>query len=434
MATLNKPEDLNFLTYEDRDKFEASPDITAGLQGQVFKTLDDGKVSPPVFPEVPTPAVEKGPSLSDTLIQYFAPKKQEETGKAFDDFWNKFRTSNRDLSGGADETFAPMGIPILGRFLEQKESRKVVTDPSLITPYISVRETMDFNEEIPKSRIMNATAGYNKDTQGGSIPTAIFNENDTLEQRIDKIDKLGIVSLSVKDKDLNLNYTFTIPWDNALANEISFSDKALSQIMSIKIPGIEGSDLLKSLGKDGSIALYSGVPNHFPKFMRQILTGTADKDEVRKPLYATLLNTKLIEQGITDPRTRLGIIKYKQSFQGYGDFKNIEGVARDVARFPLQVMAMGVGEIYNIFADVVDKDNSIATSKGRTRLIDRIILDMPSKLQDELAQGGIDIDLATAEYLSRHYSNLAGRAIGVSLETVAPSKVVSIGRFIKGKK
>ena len=59
---------------------------------------------------------------------------------------------------------------------------------------------------------------------------------------------------------------------------------------------------------------------------------------------------------------------------------------------------------------------------------------MPSKLQDELAQGGIDIDLATAEYLSRHYSNLAGRAIGVSLETVAPSKVVSIGRFIKGKK
>ena len=59
MATLNKPEDLNFLTYEDRDKFEASPDITAGLQGQVFKTLDDGKVSPPVFSEVPTPAVEK---------------------------------------------------------------------------------------------------------------------------------------------------------------------------------------------------------------------------------------------------------------------------------------------------------------------------------------------------------------------------------------
>ena len=140
---------------------------------------------------------------------------------------------------------------------------------------------MDLNEEIPKSRIMNATAGYNKDTQGGSIPTAIFNENDTLEQRIDKIDKLGIVSLSVKDKDLNLNYTFTIPWDNALANEISFSDKASFTANKHKDTGIEGSDLLKSLGKDG-IALYSGVPNHFPKFMRQILTGTADKDEVRK--------------------------------------------------------------------------------------------------------------------------------------------------------
>lgn len=434
MATLDKPEDLNFLTYEDRDKFEASPDITAGFQGQVYKTREDGKISPPVFPDVPTPAVEKGPSLKDTVIQYFAPKKQEETGKAFDDFWNKFRTSNRDLSGGAEETFAPMGIPILGRFLEQKESRKVIVDPSLTTPYISVRETMNLNDEIPQSRIMNATAGYNKDTQGGAIPTAIFNENDTLEQRINKIDKLGIVSLSVKDKDLNKNYSFTIPWDNALANEISFSDKALSQIIDFKIPGIEGSELLKSLGKDGSIAFYSGVPNHFPRFMRPILNGESGKDEVRKPLYASILNAKLIEQGVTDPRTRLGIIKYKQSFQAYGDFKNIEGVGRDVARFPLQVVAMGVGEIYNIFADVVDKDNSIATSEGRTRLIDRVILDMPSKLQNELAQGGIDIDLATAEYLSRHYSNLAGRAIGVSLETVAPSKVVSISRFIKGKK
>ena len=434
MGTLNKPEDLNFLTYEDRDKFKVDADITTALKGQVFTETDDGKISPPAFPEVPTPAVEKGPSLSDTLIQYFAPKKAKETGNKFDDFWNNFRVEKKNLTGGAEETFEPMNLPLFGKFLEQKESRKVITDPSLITPYISVRETMDLNNENAVYQIMNATAGFDKNLVGGTVPSAIFSENDTLEQRINKIDKLGIVALSVKDKDLNQNYTFTIPWDNALANEISFSDKALSQIIGINIPGVEGSDLLKSLGKDASIALYSGVPNHFPKFMRQILGGTGDKDEVRKPLFAAVLNAKLIEQGVTDPRTRLGIIKYRQSFHGFGDLQNLQGVARDVARFPLQLSFMGVGEIYNLFADVVDKDNSIATSKGRSRLIDRIVLDMPSKLQNELAQGGINIDLATAEYLSRYYFNLGGRVAGVYTEAVLPSKVVTASRFLKGKR
>ena len=120
MATLNKPEDLNFLTYEDRDKFEVDADITTALQGQVYKEKKDGKISPPAFPEVPTPAVEKGPSLSDTLIQYFAPKKQEETGKKFDDFWNKFRVQRKTLTGGPEETFEPMGLPLFNKFLEKE--------------------------------------------------------------------------------------------------------------------------------------------------------------------------------------------------------------------------------------------------------------------------------------------------------------------------
>jgi hypothetical protein len=64
--------------------------------------------------------------------------------------------------------------------------------------------------------------------------------------------------------------------------------------------------------------------------------------EVGKPLFADLLNKRLIKAGVESARTRADIINYAVSAPGMGDMEKIaSGIGENAIKFPIQMGLMG---------------------------------------------------------------------------------------------
>ena len=100
----------------------------------------------------------------------------------------------------------------------------------------------------------------------------------------------------------------------------------------------------------------------------------------RSPLFADLLNKRLIKAGVESARTRADILNYAVSAPGMGDMEKIaSGIGENAIKFPIQMGLWGVGELIdaadNLSLNFEDTDQGyfdIRESSRRQAIMDTL--------------------------------------------------------------
>jgi hypothetical protein len=377
-------------------------------QQQVLKSMGVGQSGSPTIKPVtelgggtPRPApVDRFPSLEKEVVAGFQVPK-------------------------FDVTTAPMDLPVtpsLGIELKQDVTPRIA-DPRKISPEIKLQQVMNFDNPKIVSNFEKAMGVRN--AQGEEL---VFPQSMDYSTRLDVANRMG-ATVIIDDE----GGEFNVPWDNLVYEQTRLPDPD-QKLTWNEVTGevsFEGgkpvpvTELRTVLAKDMT---EDDLQNYREASM---LTSLNFIDpEVGKPLFADLLNKRLIKAGVESARTRADIINYAVSAPGMGDMEKIaSGIGENALKFPIQMGLWGIGELIdaadNLTLNFEDTDQGyfdIRESSRRQAIMDTLWQPLAHKMIATMAQRGTKVSLPVVEEYISTLTGLAPRLVKVAGEIALPSK------------
>ena len=324
-----------------------------------------------------------------------------------------------NLSPKVTEQFDTLAqnVPVLNTVAFPASRERDLKSALLNSPNVKIEEALNFENEKVKNNFMNAVSTAN--SQGEILVFPKVNakgEPLSFEEKLAMANRHGGVDLAyqIPDGDGFINQTVQIPFENLLAKEIAIPPNLKEFLPSIplKIPftniGVAPNDLQKRAGFDTYNIIFSAGVD--PKAI--------------KTSYAYGLNHRLIELGVDSAKDRLGILRYmfeKPDFREFERGKDV--VAEGTVRFAVSTVGWFVGEMFDLVdGDLSNNNFDWRSTEFRTGWYDTVVPRHAAKLQDRLMMRGIELDYATAEYISRYFHNKDVYLAALIGEIAGPSK------------
>ena len=412
---------------------------------------------------VEQPASEKTPEKTYDGTFFGIPTGKKYTESEIDDaIYGQFTgQSKADIIGEQFETYGGPTPAVTSETVTYGESTLGVR------PVLDVKPRVDINKltQIPGLKVENtlpkddagnvteATKNYitkalgfkNKD--GKIIP---FFDEDTYETRLEMMNKGAATSFTIpvgKDKstDVPLNYAKLLaeridvgPTGEGEGFFKGFAGESKIPSPVFNVPFMELTQEGKALStverrrrnRKGEKFTQSGTYQY-------ILDVGTDK-ELTKSLFARDLNKFLIQAGVNDARTRLGIINFETNLPsilgvGFGDAEKVSARFAENVKFFLEAGGYLAGETLGAFIEAVDGPVDFDDSDSREKFWSKIAPTMSRIIQRKLAQNNINVPYRVAEQLARRYSGIGSRAIAVSADVLIPSAFIKASLAKMGK-
>jgi len=228
---------------------------------------------------------------------------------------------------------------------------------------------------------------------------------------------------------------------DSVENEIPF-DKALTEELAIPAIGNVASQNVLENSISMPEWLYTPIKddilNPDGKTPYQLYIDGGGNSDLTKIFFGRQLNRMLIKQGITDKRTRLGIIRQEKSFGAAlgimaTDLDKIGGNVREALRFPISMVGWLGGEIMQALIGE-GEDGNLMDSAERHKVYERYLPEMAVVIQDRLAQNNVSVTYQEAQLMARNYSGIGTAAIGMLAEIAVPSSIAMRVKSAFGKK
>ena len=245
--------------------------------------------------------------------------------------------------------------------------------------------------DIPADVVNRASSMINKDGVKEN-----FNEDDTLERRLNAINAFKATKLGMSRG--NLTQELDIPFER-ITEDFTKYTKDMERYVQ-KIPFI-------SKQNEYSTMLNSGIDAN-----------------TNRAIYANKLVKKLKAYGIKDERTIAGIVAHKTGLPqfggiGFGDPSKLVGSVRNAARFTFEALPYLAGEAYDAITDDIETQAEgfdLRKTEDRGAFFDRFLPNHAAAIQDRYAQLNIDVSYPVAERIARDFSGIATKAIGIGAE------------------
>ncbi len=416
--------------------------VTTPVDQSLIKKEEEDKVYDGTFFGIPTGYKYTGKEIDDAIYGQF-------TGTSKSD-----ATAFQDAYGSPNpaviEETVTYGEPTLGvrpvlDVVPRVDINKLSEIPGLGVENTFGKDDKGKVSESAKKAIMNAMGFKNK----SGLPVT-FNDNDTYEDRIKMMNKgaaTTLVSPVGKDgsTDIPLNYAKLLaekidigPTGEGEGFFKGFAGQSKLPSPVFNVPFIELTDEAKAmttvkrrqLARKGQKFTRSGTYQY-------VLDVGTDK-ELTKSLFARDLNKYLIKTGVTDARTRLGIINFETNLStvlgvGFGDFEKVSARFAENIKFFLEAGGYLAGETFGAFVDAVGGPVDFDDSESREKFWTKIAPTMSRIIQRKLAQNNIQVSYRVAEQLARRYSGIGSRAVAVTADVTIPSAVIKEGMKGMGK-
>ena len=343
---------------------------------------------------------------------------------------DRFPSLEKEVVGGFqvpkfDVTTAPMDLPVIpsmGIELKQDVTPRI-TDIRKISPEITLQQVMNFDNPKIASNFEKAMGVRNAQGEETFFPKSM-----DYATRLDVANRVG-ATVIIDDE----GGEFNVPWDNLVYEQTRLPDP------NQKLTWNEAT---------GEVSLEGGKPVPVTELRQVFAKDMTEEDiesyreasmltslnfidpEVGKPLFADLLNKRLIKAGVENARTRADIINYAVSAPGMGDMEKIaSGIGENAIKFPIQMGLWGVGELIdaadNLTLNFEDTDQGyfdIRESSRRQAIMDTLWQPLAHKMIATMAQRGTKVSLPVVEEYISTLTGLAPRLVKVAGEIALPSK------------
>ena len=288
-------------------------------------------------------------------------------------------------------------------------------DYSKLTPLVKTENFYDLmGNKDDADMLNNATGVINKKGETFNFPgdTLEDKKNLSLDQKMKYADRVQGVKFVEQWGNQDETVEYDIPFEDALVNELQLPSDLIGS-------GVEIPNWLYTPVKDDILNPDGKTP------YEMLLDGGFDSN-LTKTFYARQLNRNLIAQGITDKRTRLGIIKQEKSF-GAGlsimasDLDKIGGSLRESLKFPI-AMAGWIGAEISQALSGGSEEGNLMDSAERHKLFEKYLPEMAGLIQDRLAQNNVSVTYDEARLMASNYSGIGTAVLGVAAAVAAPSK------------
>jgi hypothetical protein len=355
---------------------------------------------------------------------------------------DRFPSLEKEIVGGFqvpkfDVTTAPMDLPVIpsmGIELKQDVTARIA-DPRKISPEIKLQQVMNFDNPKIVSNFEKAMGVRN--AQGEEL---VFPQSMDYSTRLDVANRMG-ATVIIDDE----GGEFNVPWDNLIYEQTRLPDpnKKLTWNAETGEMNIEGqfpvpvTELRTVLAKDMT-------EDEIQEYREAAMLTSLNfiDSEVGKPLFADLLNKRLIKAGVESARTRADIINYAVSAPAMGDIEKIvSGIGENAIKFPIQMGLWGVGELIdaadNLSLNFEDTDQGyfdIRESSRRRAIMDTYFQPLAHTMIATMAQRGTKVSLPVVEEYIATLTGLAPRLTKVAGEIVLPSKGAGALTALRSKK
>lgn len=412
---------------------------------------------------VEQPVSEKTPEKTYDGTFFGIPTGKKYTQSEIDDaIYGQFTgQSKADLIGEQFETYGGPTPAVTSETVTYGESTLGVR------PVLDVKPRVDINKltQIPGLKVENtlpkddagnvteATKNYitkalgfkNKD---GKV-TPFFDE-DTYETRLEMMNRGAATSFTIpvgedKSTDVPLNYAKLLaekidigPTGEGEGFFKGFAGESKIPSPVFNVPFME----LTQEGKALSTVERRRRIRKGEKFTQsgtyQYIVNVGTDKELTKSLFARDLNKFLIQAGVNDARTRLGIINFETNLPsilgvGFGDAEKVSARFAENVKFFLEAGGYLAGETLGAFIEAVDGPVDFDDSESREKFWSKIAPTMSRIIQRKLAQNNINVPYRVAEQLARRYSGVGSRAIAVSADVLVPSAFIKASLAKMGK-
>ena len=335
-----------------------------------------------------------------------------------------------------DVETTPMDIPFVPSMgIELKtEVTPRIADIRKISPEIKLQQVLNFDNPKVAGNFEKAMGVRN--AQGEEL---LFPQTMDYATRLDVANRMGAtVIIDDEGKD------FKVPWDNLIYKQTRLPDpnQMLTWNENTGEVSFEGgkpvpvTEIRKVLAKDMT---EEDIQSYRDGAM--LTTLHAIDPEVGKPLFADLLNKRLIKAGVEDARTRADIINYAISAPGMGDLEKIaSGIGENAIKFPIQMGLWAVGELVDAvdltYGDVNDDPAyfDIRESSRRQAIMDTLWEPLAHRMIAKMAQRGTKVPLAVAEEYIGTLTGLAPRLTKVAGEIMLPSRAAAAMTVLRSTK
>jgi hypothetical protein len=355
---------------------------------------------------------------------------------------DRFPSLEKEVVGGFqvpkfDVTTTPFDIPVVGSMgIELKQDvTPRITDPRKISPEIKLQQVMNFDNPKIVSNFEKAMGVRN--AQGEEL---VFPQSMDYSTRLDVANRMG-ATVIIDDE----GEEFNVPWDNLIYEQTRLPDpnKKLTWNAETGEMNMEGqfpvpvTELRTVLAKDMTEDQIQDYRDASMLFSLNFID-----PEVGKPLFADLLNKRLIKAGVENARTRADIINYAVSAPTMGDIEKIaSGIGENAIKFPIQMTLWGVGELIdavdNLTLNFEDTDQGyfdIRESSRRQAIMDTYFQPLAHTMIATMAQRGTKVSLPVVEEYIAILTGLAPRLTKVAGEIVLPSKGAGALTAFRSKK
>ena len=355
---------------------------------------------------------------------------------------DRFPSLEKEVVGGFqvpkfDVTTTPLDLPIVGSMgIELKQDvTPRIADIRKISPEITLQQVMNFDNPKIASNFEKAMGVRNAQGEETFFPKSM-----DYATRLDVANRIG-ATVIIDDE----GEEFKVPWDNLIYEQTRLPDpdqkltwnEATGEVSFEGGKPVPVTELREVFAKDMT---EEDIQNYREASM---LTSLNFIDpEVGKPLFADLLNKRLIKAGVENARTRADIINYAVSAPGMGDMEKIaSGIGENAIKFPIQMGLWGIGELIdaadNLSLKFEDTDQGyfdIRESSRRRAIMDTYFQPLAHTMIATMAQRGTKVSLPVVEEYIATLTGLAPRLTKVAGEIVLPSKGAGALTAFRSKK
>ena len=345
------------------------------------------------------------------------------------------------------------------------KAKPIVTYPGLVSPDISVAKVMDFTRPRVKQSFLDAEGVFSGDPNNPEDPLRFMgfklSQGEDADKRFTKLvqnaDKFGatyIVPKGVEPVIENIDQFIKIPYDKGIVDMTIMPDiavmikkKALGEITDDEVAGLAGTLYLGPVEYERKL-LSEFNEQEMEDFVDQKMITSLNFMDRRKaaPIYAHVLNKRMIRAGVTSSRTRLAMLTEGISSPNFGDMNKIGQAGLDATvRFPIQATGWFIGESLDILDEVpilfglTEEDKpggefDLRNSVDRQEALNRVWTPAAWQFVARMKQKGVDVPIHAAEEYMHTLTGMLPRGVKLAAEVMGPGKLLVARGAIKNAK
>ena len=305
-----------------------------------------------------------------------------------------------------------------------------IIDPAAISPAIRIEQTMNFDNPQLQQNFEKALGVRNKDGK-----ELYFRKEQGYKERLEIANRYGATKIIKEDGAL-----FDVPWDNLIYEQTRLPNPDRTLRYELLTDEVELGPTGRPQRQRVTEEIRAGdvTREEFERIRELKMLGSLNfsNPEVGKPMFADLLNQKLIQRGMTDARTRADLINTAITTPTMDDHRKVAAtIGENTVRFTMGFGLWGIGETADITSRLISANNEkfnadagwgdIRQSDRRAAIMEGLWLPLSHTLVAEAAQRGVIISLADAETYISTLTGLAPRIAKLTGEFVLPSRMAA---------